>query len=104
MIKIRSLRAFISALTFCLLLIGGLDQDIFGQGKGHGGGNPHGGGGPSGQQKHGGGGDRGNGGGNRGGGGWQQQRQQPQPQPQAQQRVFRQQENRMSPGQARRQE
>jgi len=95
MMKIGYLRAFISTLTFCLLLIGGLNQDALGQGKGKGGGNPHGG--PPGQEKHGGGGDRG--GGNRGNGGWQQQRPQPQPQ-----QVFRQQEYRMPPGQARKQE
>ena len=100
MMKIRYLRAFISALTLCLLLIGGLNQDTFGQGKGKGGGNPHGG--PPGQQKHGGGGDQG---GRGNGGGWQQQRQQPQPQPQAQpQQAFRQPEFRTPPGQARKQE
>src|SRR6476659_8986699 len=97
MMKIRYLRAFISTLTFCLLLIGGMNQDSFGQGKGKGGGNPHGG--PPRQEKHG-----GEGGGQpqgRGNGGWQQQRQQPQPQPQE---VFRQQEYRMPPGQAKKQE
>ena len=94
--KIGYLRAFVWAMTFCLLLIGGLNQDTFGQGKGKGGGNPHGG--PPGQEKHGGGGGQPNG---RGNGGWQEQRQRPQPQPQ---QVFRQQENRMPPGQARKQE
>src|SRR6476469_9869644 len=113
MMRVRYLLAFITTVAFGLLLVLGLNQDIFAQGRGHGGGggNPHGG--PPGQQKQQGGPPPGRGG---GGGGWQQ-RQQPQPQqvfrqqaPQqvyrqpAPQQVFRQQEYRMPPGQARRQE
>src|SRR3954447_21488288 len=107
--RIRYLATIFTALAFSFLLIGGLNQDTFGQGKGHGGGNPHGG--PPGQEKHGGGDGGGNrgggpppgrGGGNGGGGGWQRQ------QVQAPQQVFRQQapqqQYRMPPGQARRQE
>jgi hypothetical protein len=96
------LRGFITAIAFGLLFTVGLNQDTYGQGKGHGGGNPHGG--PPGQQQRGGGPPPGRGGGN---GGGMQQRQQPQQvyrqQPQPQQ-VFRQQQYRMPPGQARRQE
>ena len=100
MMRSKYLQGLITAFAASLILVAGLNQDIFGQGKGHGGGNPHGGGGPPGQEKHQGGPPPGRGGGNGGGGGWQQ-RQQPQPQPQ---QVFRQQEYRMPPGQARKQE
>ena len=72
MMRSKYLQGFITAFAASLILVAGLNQDIFGQGKGHGGGNPHGGGGPPGQEKHQGGPPPGRGGGNGGGGGWQQ--------------------------------
>ena len=109
MMRLNYLRGSVTTVALGLSLAIGLNSDIYGQGKGHGGGNPHGG--PPGQQRQQGGPppDRGGGGGGRG-----QQRQQPQPQPQqvfrqqAPQQVFRQQAPqqvyRMPPGQARKQE
>jgi hypothetical protein len=111
--KTKYLRAFIATLAFSLLFFGGLNQDIYGQGKGNGkgGGGGNRGGGPPGQQKK-------MENPNRGGGGQPQMRQmpqfRPQPQPQAQrqmrqempQQIFRQQQQvfRQPPGQARKQE
>ena len=106
MMRINYLRGSVITFAIGLLLAVGLNSDIYGQGKGHGGGNPHGG--PPGQQRQQGGPPPGR------GGGQPQQRQQPQQQPQqvfrqqAPQQVFRQQAPqqvyRMPPGQARRQE
>jgi hypothetical protein len=105
--KIRYLREFIAVAIFSLLLIGGLNQDSFGQGKGKGGGGGRGGeqprGGPPPQQQR-------SGPPPERGGGQPQMRPQPQvrqqpqmrqpqfrPQPQQQQRVFRQPQMRPQP-------